>query len=165
MFGKNGSVSAAVCPQCGASIKSGSTVCQYCGTRLQLGDAGGQTKFCKFCGGKIPMDAVVCTLCGRQVEELKQPPAQAPQIVINNASSSTVNAPLAANRSYVPAKKPLSKWTAFFLCLFLGVFGAHKFYEGKNGLGILYLFTGGLCGIGALIDLISLLFKPNEYYV
>lgn len=60
---------------------------------------------------------------------------------------------------------PRSKWTAFFLCLFLGEFGAHKFYEGKVGMGILYLFTFGLCGIGWLIDLIALLFKPNPYYV
>ena len=24
-----------------------------------------------------------------------------------------------------------SKWVSFFLCLFLGVLGIHKFYEGK----------------------------------
>ena len=61
--------------------------------------------------------------------------------------------------------RPKNKWTAFFLCLFLGEFGAHKFYEGKTGMGILYLFTLGLFGIGWLIDTISLLFKPNPYYV
>lgn len=49
--------------------------------------------------------------------------------------------------------------TEFILCLFLGYFGAHKFYERKIGLGILYLFTFGLCGIGWLIDLIVLFFK------
>ena len=40
-----------------------------------------------------------------------------------------------------------SKWAAFFLCLFLGLIGAHKFYEGKIGMGVLYIFTGGLFGI------------------
>ena len=40
-----------------------------------------------------------------------------------------------------------------------------KFYEGKIGMGILYLFTCGLFGIGTLIDFIVLLFKPNPYYV
>lgn len=57
-----------------------------------------------------------------------------------------------------------SKWVSFFLCLFLGVFGAHKFYEGRVLLGILYICTGGLFGIGIIIDLIVLFFKPNPYY-
>ena len=57
-----------------------------------------------------------------------------------------------------------SKWVSFFLCIFLGVFGAHKFYEGKILLGILYACTGGLAGIGVIIDAISLFFKPNPYY-
>ena len=58
-----------------------------------------------------------------------------------------------------------NKWISFFLCLFLGVFGAHKFYEGRILLGILYIFTGGLFVIGIIIDLIVLIFKPNPYYV
>ena len=57
-----------------------------------------------------------------------------------------------------------NKWTSFFLCLFLGVFGAHKFYEGKVLAGVLYLFTGGLCLIGVIIDLVTLFFKPRKYY-
>lgn len=57
------------------------------------------------------------------------------------------------------------KWVAFFLCLFLGYFGAHKFYEGKSSMGILYLCTVGLFGIGWFVDIIVLLCKPNPYYV
>ena len=57
-----------------------------------------------------------------------------------------------------------SKWISFFLCLFLGPLGIHKFYEGRVLLGILYLLTAGLCGVGVVIDLIVLLFKPNPYY-
>ena len=57
-----------------------------------------------------------------------------------------------------------SKWISFFLCLFVGVFGAHKFYEGRILLGILYIFTGGLFGIGVIIDLVILFFKPNPYH-
>ena len=43
------------------------------------------------------------------------------------------------------------------LCMFLGYFGVHKFYEGKIGMGILYICTFGLFGIGTYIDLIKLL--------
>ena len=59
---------------------------------------------------------------------------------------------------------PKSKWVAFFLCLFFGVLGIHKFYEGRVLLGIVYLLTLGLCGVGVIIDLVFLLFKPNPYF-
>jgi len=43
------------------------------------------------------------------------------------------------------------------LCFLLGAVGAHKFYEGKIGMGILYIFTFGLFGIGVLVDFIIIL--------
>ncbi|MEN9304242.1 MAG: hypothetical protein RL264_2671 [Bacteroidota bacterium] len=49
-------------------------------------------------------------------------------------------------------------WTvAIILCFFLGALGIHRFYLGHIGIGVLYLLTGGLCGIGVLIDFILLL--------
>ena len=60
--------------------------------------------------------------------------------------------------------EPKSKWKALVLCLLFGIVSAHKFYEGRILLGIVYLCTLGLFGIGVLIDLIILLFKPNPYY-
>lgn len=121
------------------------------------------TKFCKHCGGKIPESAVICTLCGCQVEEIKK--AEQPNIVINNSNSS-VNTNTNTNvNGAVMGLRPKNKWVAFALCVFLGFFGAHKFYEGKAGMGILYLFTGGLFGIGWILDCITLLFKPNPYYI
>lgn len=45
----------------------------------------------------------------------------------------------------------------FVLCLFLGYLGAHKFYEKKYGLGLLYLFTLGLFGLGWIYDIFTLL--------
>ena len=57
-----------------------------------------------------------------------------------------------------------NKWVSFVLCLCLGYIGAHKFYEGNGAAGIFYLCTLGLFGIGWVIDLINLLFKPNYYF-
>jgi TM2 domain-containing membrane protein YozV len=45
----------------------------------------------------------------------------------------------------------------FILCLLLGGFGAHRFYVGKIGTGILMILTFGGLGIWVLIDLIVIL--------
>ncbi len=120
--------------------------------------AAPRTKFCSHCGGKIPEAAVVCTLCGCQVGQVVQ--TEQPNIVINNTNT---NANMNVNGGgYM---RPRNKWVAFLLCLLLGYLGAHKFYEGKGGMGIVYLFTFGLFGIGWFIDCINLLLKPNPYYV
>lgn len=131
---------------------------QYNGAPYQ---AQGATKFCKNCGKKISEAAVVCPLCGAQVETLKQDPASQPNIVINNNNANNnVNTVVGGVGGTLK-----NKWVAFLLCLFLGGFGAHKFYEGKIGMGILYLCTGGLFCIGWIIDLIRILFYPTNYYV
>ena len=38
------------------------------------------------------------------------------------------------------------------ITVFLGIFGVHRFIDGQIGLGLLYLFTGGIIGIGWIID-------------
>jgi len=50
-----------------------------------------------------------------------------------------------------------SKAVAALLCFFLGCLGAHRFYVGKVGTGILWLLTLGWFGIGALVDFIVIL--------
>ena len=54
------------------------------------------------------------------------------------------------------------KTVALVLLLLVGALGVHKFYLGQTGKGILYLFTGGLCGIGLIIDLIKFLTDTYE---
>ena len=47
-----------------------------------------------------------------------------------------------------------SRGIAFILALVLGVFGAHRFYVGKIGTGILMICTVGGMGIWYLYDVI-----------
>lgn len=123
-----------------------------------------KTKFCKHCGEKIPEDAVICKSCGRQVEEIKTSNVQQPQIVINNDNNNAnANTNVNANVNAF-GRRLCNKWVALCLCIFLGILGAHKFYEGKGGMGIVYIFTAGLFGIGWFIDIFSILSKPNPYY-
>jgi TM2 domain-containing membrane protein YozV len=53
-------------------------------------------------------------------------------------------------------------YPTFFLCLFLGGFGAHRFYTGKIKSGLLQLVTLGGCGIWPLVDLIVILLGKFE---
>jgi TM2 domain-containing membrane protein YozV len=38
---------------------------------------------------------------------------------------------------------------------FLGIAGVHRFLIEQVGMGILYVFTGGLCFIGTIVDLVN----------
>ena len=51
---------------------------------------------------------------------------------------------------------PLDYTVAWLLLTFLGVFGAHRFYLGKWGTGLIWFFTFGLLSIGLLYDLWTL---------
>ena len=107
---------------------------------------------CPVCGA--PLEKNSCSYCG-YVEKSNsepslytspnpQPPVQ-PQIIINNQQVNSIGIVRGVSRK--------SKMTALLLCIFLGYFGAHYFYVGKGGKGLLYLVTIGLFGIGWIIDI------------
>ncbi|MEZ5550666.1 MAG: TM2 domain-containing protein [Pseudomonadales bacterium] len=55
-----------------------------------------------------------------------------------------------ADRTFTPGETNYT--VAWVLLTFLGIFGIHRFYQGKWGTGLLYLFTGGLLLIGVIYD-------------
>ena len=138
------------CSECGKQVSDKASSCPHCGAPIN------DKKFCKFCGEQIDHDCIVCPKCGKQVEEIHD--SINGNVVINNNVSAS-----AASTVYVERGRAKNKWISLLLCLFT-VFG-HKFYEGKVGMGIIYLLTAGLFGIGWFIDIIILLLKPNPYYV
>jgi len=48
-------------------------------------------------------------------------------------------------------------FVALLLCFFIGIIGAHRFYVGKIGTGVLMVFTLGGLGIWTFIDLILII--------
>lgn len=49
-------------------------------------------------------------------------------------------------------KSQATSYLLWFCCLFI-VCGLHRFYLGRPWTGLLWLLTGGLLGIGQIIDL------------
>jgi len=65
-----------------------------------------------------------------------------------------------------PNSQSQNQWIAvLLLAFFLGFIGAHRFYVGKNGTGILMMLTLGGIGLWVLYDLIIIItgnFKTKE---
>ena len=94
----------------------------------------GSPRTCPRCGAPVPGGVNFCPHCG------------APLSGYGYAS--------AAPRT--PYISPCNRLVALLLCIFVGYLGAHRFYVGKIGTGILWLLTGGCLGIGVLVDLIMI---------
>jgi TM2 domain-containing membrane protein YozV len=93
------------------------------------------TKYCHACGDVIDALAIVCPKCGVMQGGL------------------TLHG---SEKRILPA---------FLLCFTLGLFGAHRFYAGKIGTGILQLCTFGGFGIWTLVDMVMIItgsFKDKE---
>ena len=113
---------------------------------------------CDNCGAEIGLDGV-CKFCGTVLPP--QGPA-APTPVAPGWGAPPPRPVFSIPQPRVPVQQPVqvaspkSRWVAILLWLLLGYLGAHQFYAGKVGMGLLYLFTFGLCGIGWVIDGVSL---------
>lgn len=98
--------------------------------------------FCCKCGAQIDDAAIACPHCGCATSNYRNNAAYGgPDVVIQNYGY----------ESDVSVK---SRLIALLLCIFLGTFGIHRFYVGKIGTGILWLFTCGCFGIGYIVDLV-----------
>lgn len=97
-----------------------------------------QNKFCSDCGSIILIKAEICPNCG-----VRQTPVQ---------TAGTANGK--------------TKVAAILLALFLGGFGAHKFYLGQSGMGILYLlfFWTLIPAFIAMVELVMLIVMSDTEF-
>lgn len=121
--------------------------------------------FCKKCGKEINDDALICPNCGAGTDNYasqqtthQTAPTTATQTITPPITIINTNTNTNTNNNAGALQKPKSKMTALILCLigFLGIGGLHCFYVGKAGMGILYILTMGLFGIGTIVDLIRI---------
>ena len=134
--------------------------CSNCGAPLELTDE--PTLRCKQCG------SVLVNPFYKASDKADAAPLM-PQININ------INAATPPVRSYTPdqpfapvsgqpvpsttgAERSSKNWyVTTGLCLFLGVFGVHRFYTGNFIIGAIQFFTLGLGGLWTLLDFFLLL--------
>jgi len=102
--------------------------------------------FCHRCGSPMTPQDRFCRRCGGDTAPGTAAAAPPAQTALTNASDR-------------------SRLAAALLCFFIGIFGAHRFYAGKIGTGLLWMFTLGLLTFGWLFDMILILlgeFKDAE---
>lgn len=88
--------------------------------------------FCPNCGKEISDQAVTCPNCGHPMASSKSVPGQPGKIVSTK-----------------------SRLAVVLLCFFLGWIGIHRFYVGKVGTGVLFIFFGwNVLSIWVLVDFI-----------
>ncbi len=109
------------CPSCKQSLTPGTVLCVGCGYDFRTGKRRSapqprpsrlNEKYCFECGSVINVKAEICPKCG-----------------VRQARSSAMGSSGATK----------NKWVAFLLAWILGGLGAHKFYLGRTGMGVLYL--------------------------
>ena len=92
-------------------------------------------------------------------QQFEVPQAAAGQPIVINVSNVNTNTNTnVVNNGYSGlAVSTKSRTITLVLCILFGYLGAHCFYAGRFGRGLLYLFTAGLFGIGWIWDIIQII--------
>lgn len=166
------------CRNCGLVIPNDAFSCPYCDTPKGQGE-----NYCPNCGsGTIESDNV-CPVCATKLTPVKPgavntadyvpspPPAKTSGrgngYTINNTNNyNTVNYNM-NGRTDSGEKSDKSKELCVVLAIlpaFFGFFGIHRLYTGHIAVGLVQLFTFGMCGIWQIIDVIMILMGNYKDY-
>ena len=118
-------------------------MCTYCGK-----------PFCAECLIEIKGKMYCKSDIGNVVDDASKSSAAATLVVNITNTNTNTNTNQAGFGIGIP---PKSKFVALLLCIFFGVLGSHRFYVGKFGTGLIWLFTLGFFGIGWILDLIMII--------
>lgn len=120
--------------------------CNNCGNEFMEG------LFCPECGTKYTSEEILSNVEKTELENQnvieKKPELESQNVVEKKTEEVWKN-----------------KWISLLLCIFLGPWGIHRFYEKKIISGVIYFLTGGLFLVGWLIDIVRIAIKPNPYKV
>ena len=103
------------CTNCGSPVSEQAVACMSCGAKPT-----GHRKFCRHCGVTLNPEQVICVKCGAGISAA--------------GSTRSVSGGTHAGTSWQK-----NKLVAGLLGIFLGHLGAHKFYMGSWGWGIVFI--------------------------
>lgn len=159
------------CVSCHALIDSSSKFCCFCGNEQKSNELTNHFTICPNCREKIDREeAKFCPACGYNILNLT--PIQAPQIQVavpvQVVPSTQTNNPIYISRRGKHRRPPrkIDRISTGVFAMLLGSFGAHWFYLGKPGLGVLCILTfwTGIPTIGGLIYCIHCLVADDEKF-
>jgi len=105
---------------------------------------------CRNCAKQIADKAVICVHCGVPVNNGVS--------FCQHCGNGTFQSDKICTSCGVKLLTEGKDWlTTLLLNIFLGGFGAHRFYSGDTGIGVAQLLTFGGCGIWWVIDLVIIL--------
>lgn len=134
-----------LCLNCGAELSNKSVYCQYCGQKNYL------PKDFKNPAELNDTDALSPMNRHRPYQRTPVQKYRSPDHpFVSPAFQSSIHT---TDFFYSPKRRGI----AALLCLFLGIFGFHRFYVGKIGTGLIWFLKFGLCGVGFFLDLFMIL--------
>jgi len=146
------------CLYCGNINSNDLASCTKCGAQY----AADIQKICIRCRNKIVGNNMFCGACGTSIVAQEAPQTSQPvhwqQPIQQNQTPQVINVHMEAPRSAPATESSKSRGVALALCVFFGFFGAHLFYVGKAGRGIIYILTAGLFFVGVFLNFFSILF-------
>ena len=104
------------CTNCGKPVSEQAVACLSCGAKPT-----GHRKFCRYCAAALNAEQIICVQCGAKI-------ATGAFSTLRSIGESTVTG-------------TKSKVAAGLLGILLGGLGAHKFYLGSWGWGLLFLIN------------------------
>ncbi|MCA0991405.1 TM2 domain-containing protein [Pseudalkalibacillus hwajinpoensis] len=143
----------------GTCVGCGKFICQECNTEVK------RKNYCKACIGEIMIENQ------SKIEKLEESKSNSNPMVFMNAGGGGggASSSAASSSGSIGRDQPIfskNRITAGVLAILLGSFGAHKFYLGRWGWGIIYLLFSWtyIPTIVGLIEGVIYLFSSNESF-
>ena len=142
----------------GTCVGCGKFICQECNTEVK------RKNYCKACIGEMMVENQ------SKIERLEESKNNSnPMVFMNAGGGGGASSSAASSSGSIERDQPIfskSRITAGVLAILLGSFGAHKFYLGRWGWGIIYLLFSWtyIPTIVGLIEGVIYLFSSNESF-